>query len=147
MLESLINKVARLKACNFLKNGLQHKCFPEYAVYMLDLVKDCYNCFLPSLIGKHLNLPHLILILYPTVFNVFHGSRFLRYRVFRVRIQGLGPGFSIYTHLSMYIYSSQHICFFHKTIFFSLYTQKKIGRNKNIFFTKFFVLFKINASK
>ena len=28
MLESLFNKVAGLKACNFIKNELQHKCFP-----------------------------------------------------------------------------------------------------------------------
>ena len=27
----------------------------EYTVYMLDLLKDCYNCFLLSLIEKHLN--------------------------------------------------------------------------------------------
>ena len=28
MLESLFNKVAGLKACNFIKNGLQHRYFP-----------------------------------------------------------------------------------------------------------------------
>ena len=28
-----------------------------YTVYMLDLLKDCYNCFLLSLIEKHLNEP------------------------------------------------------------------------------------------
>ena len=79
MLESLINKVLGLKACNFLKKRLRHRCFPanivkflwtaffnrtplvaasekyEYTLYMLDLLKDCYNCFLLSLIEKHLN--------------------------------------------------------------------------------------------
>ena len=29
----------------------------EYTVYMLNLLKDCYNCFLFSLIEKHLNEP------------------------------------------------------------------------------------------
>ena len=29
----------------------------EYTAYMLDLLKDCYNCFLLSLIEKHLNEP------------------------------------------------------------------------------------------
>ena len=29
VLESLFNKVAVLTACNFIKNRLQHKCFPE----------------------------------------------------------------------------------------------------------------------
>ena len=29
----------------------------EYTVYMPDLLKDCYNCFLLSLIEKHLNEP------------------------------------------------------------------------------------------
>ena len=29
----------------------------EYTVYMLDLLNDCYNCFLLSLIKKHLNEP------------------------------------------------------------------------------------------
>ena len=33
------------------------KC--EYTVYMLDLLKDCYNCFLLSLIEKHLNKPNI----------------------------------------------------------------------------------------
>ena len=28
MLESLFNKVAGLKACNFIKKRLQHRCFP-----------------------------------------------------------------------------------------------------------------------
>ena len=28
MLESLFNKVVGLKACNFIKRRLQHKCFP-----------------------------------------------------------------------------------------------------------------------
>ena len=28
MLESLFNKVARLKASNFIKKRLQHRCFP-----------------------------------------------------------------------------------------------------------------------
>ena len=28
MLESLFNKVAGLKACNFIKKRLQHGCFP-----------------------------------------------------------------------------------------------------------------------
>ena len=41
----------------------------------------------------------------------------------------------------------QHICYFHKTIFFSLYTQKQKGRNKKIFFSKFLVIFKTNAAK
>ena len=27
MLESLFNKIADLKACNFIKKGLQHRCF------------------------------------------------------------------------------------------------------------------------
>ena len=30
VLESFINKVARLKACNFIKKRLQHKCFPVW---------------------------------------------------------------------------------------------------------------------
>ena len=29
----------------------------EYTVYMIDLLTDCYNCFLFSLIEKHLNEP------------------------------------------------------------------------------------------
>ena len=29
----------------------------EKIVYKLDLIKDCYNCFLLSLIEKHLNEP------------------------------------------------------------------------------------------
>ena len=29
----------------------------EYTVYMLNLLKDCYNCFLFSVIEKHLNEP------------------------------------------------------------------------------------------
>ena len=29
----------------------------EYTVYMLGLLTDCYNCFLHSLIEKHLNEP------------------------------------------------------------------------------------------
>ena len=28
MLESLFNKVAGLKACNFIKKRFQHRCFP-----------------------------------------------------------------------------------------------------------------------
>ena len=28
VLDSLINKVAGLKACNFIKERLQHRCFP-----------------------------------------------------------------------------------------------------------------------
>ena len=28
MLESLLNKVAGLSACNFIKKRLQHRCFP-----------------------------------------------------------------------------------------------------------------------
>ena len=31
----------------------------KYTVYMLDLLKDCYNCFLLSLIEKHLNKPNI----------------------------------------------------------------------------------------
>ena len=154
MLKSLVNKVARLKACNFFKNRLQHRCFPEYTVYMLDLLRDFYNCFLLSLIEKHLNLQKFfifywekflklikfitilliycfwillstfsvflndfffrwlayksllnrfsvliilcdltIFYLYPAIFDVFHGSGFLRSRFFRVHIPGLVPGF------------------------------------------------------
>ena len=69
MLKSLVNKVARLKACNFLKNRLQHRCFPEYTVYMLDLLRDFYNCFLLSLIEKHLNLQK---------FFIFYWEKFLK---------------------------------------------------------------------
>ena len=29
MLEAFFNKVAGLKACNFIKRRLQHRCFPE----------------------------------------------------------------------------------------------------------------------
>ena len=28
MLESIFDEVAGLKICNFIKKGLQHKCFP-----------------------------------------------------------------------------------------------------------------------
>ena len=30
MLEALYNKVVRLKACNFVLKGLQHRCFPDF---------------------------------------------------------------------------------------------------------------------
>ena len=42
----------------FIENLLlatSEKC--EYMVYMLDLLKDSYNCFLLSLTEKHLNEP------------------------------------------------------------------------------------------
>ena len=155
MLESLVNKVAGLKAYNFFENRLQHRCFPEYTLYKLDLLTDYYNWFLISLIEKHLNLPQffisywekflelikfitIVLIYclwiflstfsvflndyffkwlaykslfsrfsvlinymcdltiffpYPAVFDVFHGSGYLRSRFFSVCIQDLVPGF------------------------------------------------------
>ena len=142
------------RLATFFKNRCQHRCFPQYTVYMLDLIKDCYNCFSLS-IEKHLNLPQffisywekflelikfitIVLIYclwiflstfsvflndyffkwlayksllsrfsvlinymcdltiffpYPAVFDVFHGSGYLRSRFFRVCIQDLVPGF------------------------------------------------------
>ena len=79
----------------------------EYKAYMLDLLKDCYNCFLLSSIEKHLNEPiiyynflflivklikstqsYLLLILQSfsvsSCFPRFSWSRFLWYRFFRV---------------------------------------------------------------
>ena len=35
MLESLFNKIADLKACNFIKKRLQYGCFPVYIVQFL----------------------------------------------------------------------------------------------------------------
>ena len=48
------------RPATFLKNRCQHRCFPQYTVYMLDLLKDCYNCFSLS-IEKHLNLPQFFI--------------------------------------------------------------------------------------
>ena len=35
MLESLFNKVAGLKVCNFIKTGHEHRCFPVNIVKLL----------------------------------------------------------------------------------------------------------------
>ena len=48
------------RPATFFKNRYQHRCFPEYTVYMLDLLKDCYNCF-SLFIEKHLNLPQFFI--------------------------------------------------------------------------------------
>ena len=37
MLESLFNEVADVKACNFIKKTLQHRCFPVNIVKLLKL--------------------------------------------------------------------------------------------------------------
>ena len=76
MLESLLNKVAGLKVCNFLKNRLQHRCFPVN-------------------IAKFLILPILKNICKWLLFNFFNGSHLhrpkdLRSRLYDVfRLQGL----------------------------------------------------------
>ena len=64
VLESLFNKVAglQLQNCKICLNSFFYRT-PlvaasekyEYKIYMLDLLQDCYNCFLLSLIEKHLN--------------------------------------------------------------------------------------------
>ena len=84
----------------------------EYKVYMLDLLKDCCNCFVLSSIEKHLNEPiiyynfsflivklikstqsYLLLILQSfsvsSCFPRFSWSRFLWCRFFRVWVQVL----------------------------------------------------------
>ena len=48
VLESICNKVAGLKACNFIKKRLQHTCFPlKYAKFLrTPILKNiCDDCF------------------------------------------------------------------------------------------------------
>ena len=53
VLESLLDKVAHLHACNFVKKRLQHRCFPaKFARFLRRLFFLNYNtsggCLLPS---------------------------------------------------------------------------------------------------
>ena len=45
VLESLFNKVADLKACKFIKNRLQHRCFPvKFAKFLrTPILKNIYE--------------------------------------------------------------------------------------------------------
>ena len=48
MLESLFNNVAKLKDCNFIKERLQHRCFPVNNAKFLTthfLQNTCGGCF------------------------------------------------------------------------------------------------------
>ena len=45
MLESLLNKVSGLRACNFTKKRLQHLCFPvNIVIFLRTLVFSCEYC-------------------------------------------------------------------------------------------------------
>ena len=53
MLESLFNRLAGFKICNFLKKRLQHRCFPVNIAEFLStliLMKICEQLLLPFLL-------------------------------------------------------------------------------------------------
>ena len=43
MLVSVLNKVAGLSACNFIKKKLEHRCFPmNFAKFLRTSANDCF---------------------------------------------------------------------------------------------------------
>ena len=72
VLEFLVNKVAGLKACNFIERRLQHRCFPVHIAKFLrkPILKNiCERLFLelvlrPLFIPKHYLEIHRLLALY-----------------------------------------------------------------------------------
>ena len=88
MLESLLNKVARLKFCNFIKTRLQHRCFPV----------NIAKCLRTSFFTEHLRWQLFSLI---NAKRYRNGVNWLRSSVFTVSFEHI-PQYFYHIYCSLW---------------------------------------------
>ena len=95
-LESLLNKVASLKPCNFIKKRLQHRCFP------VNIAKFLRTTFFTEHLRRLLLIVTAILSLYALIIN--NMRKLEPYSFFRTKFQTHCQGYQSFPYENHYDY-------------------------------------------